>query len=113
MKIRHWMCLATITAALPFVSLACSSKANEEVVTPPKASENEKLVAYKVTGMTCSGCEAHIRTELAKLPNVTKAVASHKEQKAWIVVKGEEPSRDEVEKAIKAAGDNYKLGDKS
>lgn len=113
MKIRHWMCLLGMAAALPFVSLACSKESNGgDVVEPPKVSSpDEKLVTYTVTGMTCSGCEGHIRDELGKLPNVTKVVASHKKEKAWLIVKGDAPSKDAVEKAIKAAGEDYKLVD--
>ncbi|MCB9854419.1 MAG: heavy-metal-associated domain-containing protein [Phycisphaerales bacterium] len=110
MKIRSWICLLGISAALPFVGLACSKESTGDVVEPPKVSSpDEKLVTYTVTGMTCSGCEGHIRDELGKLPNVTKVVASHTKEKAWMIVKGEAPSKEAVEKAIKAAGENYKL----
>lgn len=112
MKLRFWICLLAMAVALPVTGVACSSEGKRDVVEPPKVSSpDEKLVTYTVTGMTCEGCEGHVRTELAKLPNVTKAVASHKEKKAWMIVKGDAPSRDAVEKAIKAAGDTYALGD--
>ncbi|MCA9257477.1 MAG: heavy-metal-associated domain-containing protein [Phycisphaerales bacterium] len=110
MKIRHWFCL-TLIAAAPFAGFACSKDSPaEEVIEPPKVSSpDEKLVTYKVTGMTCESCEGHIRKELGKLPNVTKVVASHAQEKAWMIVKGDAPSKDAVEKAIKAAGPQYKV----
>lgn len=114
MTIRKSICMLTLMALLPIAGMACSSDAASEPVEPPKVSSpDETLVTYTVTGMTCSSCEGHVQEQLAKLPNVQKVVASHKDKKAWMIVKGDAPSKDDVEKAIKAAGANYKLGEQS
>ena len=39
---------------------------------------------YKVTGMTCSGCEAKVKSSLLKLPHVTDVQVSKQDQAATI-----------------------------
>ena len=39
---------------------------------------------YKVTGMTCGGCEASVKKKLEALPQVTEAIASRESQTATV-----------------------------
>ncbi len=105
---RRFIHAIAMIAMIPMFQAACSS---HDVEPPKVSSPDETLVTYTVKGMTCEGCEGHIREELGKLPNVTQVVASHKAEKAWMIVKGELPSKDAVQIAIRAAGENYTLED--
>ncbi len=101
-------CAAACLCAAIFLA-GCS---REATVEPPTASApDEQVVAYKVTGMTCSGCEGHIRDELGKLPNVREVRASHQKERVWLVVSGKAPSSEDVRDAVKKAGDQYELAD--
>ncbi len=41
---------------------------------------------YKITGMTCSGCEAKVKTDLSKVENVTKVEVSKDDNEAIITM---------------------------
>jgi len=95
--------LAILAAGV--AAFACSKE-----VEPPKVNgPNEKLVSYKVTGMTCSGCETSLDKALVKLPNVREARASHKKERVWLVVTGTGPSDADVRDAVKKVGDQYEV----
>lgn|GEM_PF-2536779 len=92
----------------------CSSDKPESEVTPPVATgPNEKVVSFKVTGMTCSNCEGHISNKLASLDNVKEARASRKKEMVWLLVDGDAPAEDAVAAAVeevaKKQGGKYKL----
>ncbi len=92
----------------------CSSDKPEAEVTPPTATgPNEKVVSFKVTGMTCSNCEGHINEKLASLDNVKVARASRKKDLVWLLVDGDAPTEDTVAAAVdevaKEQGGKYQL----
>lgn len=97
-----------------FLFTGCSSDKPEAEVTPPVATgPNEKVVSFKVTGMTCSNCEGHISDKLASLDNVKEARASRKKEMVWLLVEGDAPADDAVAAAVdevaKKQGGKYKL----
>ena len=113
---RYVRLIAACALALSLSLSGCSSDKSAAEVTPPVATAaNEKVVSFKVTGMTCSNCEGHINTKLATLGNVKEVRASAKKEMVWLLVEGDAPTKDAVataiEEAAEAQGGKYKLVD--
>ncbi len=71
------------------------------------AFSNLSTFEYRVTGMTCTGCESHVNTAVKKLAGVESVAASYKEEKAVVKFDPAKTSKEEIEKAISSTG--YKV----
>lgn len=58
---------------------------------------------FKVEGMMCPHCEAHVKEALEKIDGVTKATASHEKKQVEVEFSKDVPTS-EIEKAIISAG---------
>jgi len=92
--------LAGCLLSVGLLMSGCSSGKSAEVTPPQATGPNEKVVSFKVTGMTCSNCEGHVNKKLASLDNVKEARASHKKEIVWLLVEGDAPAEDAVAAAV-------------
>jgi len=63
---------------------------------------------YQLTGMTCSSCEAKVKSSLLTLPNITSVEVS-KDSKSAIIGMEKHIALNILQEALKAAGDKYQI----
>lgn len=63
---------------------------------------------YEITGMTCTGCEAKVKSALLSVPDVTSVELSHETNSATISMEGHVPLA-ALQKAVHEAGSKYNL----
>ena len=68
--------------------------------TQTKPAEATKVITMKVTGMTCSGCEAAVKIAAKQVDGVTDAKASYAKGTAEIAYDSTKTSPDAIAKAI-------------
>ncbi len=71
------------------------------IVTP--TAEIQK-VEFTIKGMTCSGCEHHVKTEISKLKGIVEVVVSYAKGNAIVRFDSKLTSIEEIEKAINSTG---------
>lgn len=98
---------AGVMLAFPYYShiFYSSTETNKEIVYVEQS--NVKEIRVTIEGMTCSGCEAHIESEVNKLDGILKVDADY--QAANTIVKYDETKVDlqKIESAILSTG--YKI----
>jgi mercuric ion transport protein len=108
---RMFLVLVTFFAGLmlafPYYSQIFYPNPNKEVVYVSELNINE--IEYNIKGMTCTGCEVHIESEINKLDGIIEVKADY--QNANTVVKFDRTkiSSDKVKEAILSTG--YKIVD--
>lgn len=71
------------------------------IISP--TSEIQK-VEFTIKGMTCSGCEHHIKTEISKLKGIVEVVVSYEKGNAIVKFDNKQTNIEEIEKAINSTG---------
>jgi copper chaperone CopZ len=61
-------------------------------------------VEFTIKGMTCSGCEHHVKTEIGKLKGIAEVVVSYEKGNAIVRFDNKQTSIKEIEKAINSTG---------
>lgn len=61
-------------------------------------------VEFTIKGMTCSGCEHHVKTEISKLKGIVEVVVSYEKGNAIVKFDNKQTSITEIEKAINSTG---------
>jgi len=74
---------------------------SKTIVTP--TSELHK-VEFTIKGMTCSGCEHHVKTEINKLKGIVEVVVSYDKGNAVVKFDSKQTNIEEIEKAINSTG---------
>lgn len=69
-----------------------------------------KKIEIPIKGMHCKSCTVLIAAELNKIPGVSDASVDLKTSTATIKYSDYEPARAELDRAVKAAGNDYSLG---
>lgn len=78
-----------------------SKTENKAIIT--QTSEIQK-VEFTITGMTCSGCEHHVKTEISKLKGIVEFVVSYEKGNAIVKFDNKQTNIQEIEKAINSTG---------
>lgn len=65
---------------------------------------------FKITGMTCTGCEEHVKYEIAKLPGISTLEVSHENGNAIVAFDKTQTNIDSIAVAINLTG--YKVKSK-
>jgi mercuric ion transport protein len=111
MNSKTFLLLVTLFAGLmlafPWYSHLVYPNSNKEVVYVSES--NSKRVIYNIQGMTCTGCEIHIETEVNKLDGIIEVKANYDKGTTLVIYDKTKLSTKEIEEAIKNTG--YKIID--
>lgn len=88
--------------AFPYYADIFYPNAEKTSVTADKG--DIKTTEFKISGMTCAGCEGHLEHEVNKLEGVLSSKASYEKGYAIIEFDGSQLSETEIEQAINATG---------
>jgi copper chaperone CopZ len=99
---------AIVMLAFPSYAHVFYPKAEKQIVVFEKS--NIEAVEFKISGMTCTGCEEHVTHEVNKLSGVVKSTASYENGNAIIEFDNSKTDIMEIETAINRTG--YSVTDK-
>lgn len=99
---------AIVLLAFPYYSSMFYLNSEKHIVVVDKS--NIKTTEYKISGMTCASCEAHVNHEVNKLNGIVNSKTSYENGNAIIEYDKTKTNEAEIEKAINATG--YKVTDK-
>lgn len=109
MNSKTFMFLVTVFAgcmiAFPYYSHIFYGQTNTNVAIVDQSSIEE--IEYSIKGMTCSGCEAHIESEVFKLGGILSVDASYADANTVVKYDMAKVSQSEIEEAILKTG--YKI----
>jgi copper chaperone CopZ len=91
--------ILVLTAAI-LISGVATTMAVRAQATQTKPAEATKVCTMKVTGMTCSGCEAAVKIAAKQIDGVKDAKASHAKGTAEVTYDSAKTSPDAIAKAI-------------
>ncbi|GGD47950.1 hypothetical protein GCM10011514_09960 [Emticicia aquatilis] len=75
-------------------------------VTINQAVKSQKI-EFIISGMTCTGCEVHVKSEISKLKGIIIAQVSYEKGKAFVEFDNKKTNIKEITKAINSTG--YKV----
>lgn len=93
---------AALMLAFPYYSHIFYPKTESNVIVVN--SNNVQEVNFEISGMTCQGCEEHIKNAVAQLPGFIEATADHTTGKATVKFDKTKTSLEDVVKAINVTG---------
>ena len=99
---------AIVMLAFPYYSSMLYPKTEKQIIIVDKS--NIKTIEYKISGMTCASCEAHVNHEVNKLNGIVNSKTSYENGNAIIEFDETKTNELEIEKAINATG--YKVTNK-
>lgn len=94
-----------VMLAFPYYSGIFYPNTAKQIIVVDKS--DIKTTEFKISGMTCASCEAHVDHEVNKLDGIVNAKASYENGNAVIEYDRTKTSETEIESAIKATG--YKV----
>lgn len=97
--------LAALLLAFPYYAHIFYPKTESKAVIIE--SGNIAEANFNIEGMTCTGCEEHIKHAVAQLPGYIEATANYKEERATVKFDKSKTNADEVIAAINETG--YKV----
>jgi copper chaperone CopZ len=65
---------------------------------------SEQVAYVNIKGMTCSGCELHVRQQVTKLPGVSEVKVSYQKGQAVVTYDSQKTSLPQIHKAIASTG---------
>ncbi|MEX0995596.1 MAG: mercuric transport protein MerTP [Flavobacteriaceae bacterium] len=101
---------AAVSIAFPYYSQIFFPTNDIKEIVIVNASDVQ-TVTFDVKGMTCTGCEAHVSSEVNKLPGIVKVDANYEEATAKVQFDQSKVSLLQIEEAINSTG--YKVVDKN
>ena len=106
---KKFLILVTLFAGLmlafPYYSKMFYPNTNREVVYVTES--NTDKVEYNIKGMTCTGCEVHIESEVNKLDGIIEVKANHEKGNTTVTYDKTKVSLKEIEDAVGKTG--YKI----
>jgi len=96
---------AGLMLAFPYYSQIFYSNTSKEVVYVKESKISE--VEYNIKGMTCTGCEVHIESEVNKLEGIIEVKANHEKGNTIVKYDKTKVTNNEIEDAVKKTG--YKI----
>ncbi len=91
--------------AFPYYAQIFYTNTKKEVVYVEQSNVHE--IYYKIEGMTCLGCEAHIENEVYQLEGIIEVKANHDKANTMIKYDKTKVTSEEIEEAILKTG--YKI----
>ena len=106
---KKFLLLVTLFAALmlafPYYTQIFYPNTNREVVYASESDINK--VEYSIKGMTCTGCEVHIESEVNKLDGIIEVKANHEKGNTIVKYDKTKVTNKEIEDAVEKTG--YKI----
>jgi copper chaperone CopZ len=99
---------AIVMLAFPYYSGIFYPSTEKQIIVVNKS--DIKTTEFKISGMTCTGCEEHLNHEVNKLNGIVNSKASYENGNAIIEFDSTKTNETEIEKAIYSTG--YKVTDK-
>jgi copper chaperone CopZ len=99
---------AIVMLAFPYYSGIFYTNTEKQIIVVDKS--DIKTTEFKIDGMTCASCEAHVNHEVNKLNGIVNSKASYEKGNAIIEFDKTKTDEIEIEKAINSTG--YKVTDK-
>jgi len=100
---------AMVMLAFPYYSSVFYPNVEKEIVIVNQS--DIKTTEFKISGMTCAGCEEHVNHEVNKLSGIVSSKASYESGNAIIEFDKSKTNESEIEKAINSTG--YTVTDKN
>ncbi|KAB2807689.1 mercuric transport protein MerTP [Phaeocystidibacter luteus] len=92
---------ALLMMAFPYYS---TSFYPEPTISPAQTAQNESSYEINISGMTCSGCEEHVKMEVGSLPGISGLEVSYEKGSALVSFDKELTNLEEVKEAVKKTG---------
>mgnify|MGYP001824958558 CR=1 FL=1 len=99
---------AIVMLAFPYYSGIFYPNTEKQVIVVDKS--DIKTTEFKISGMTCASCEAHVNHEVKKLNGIVNSKVSYENGNAIVEFDKTKTNETEIEKAINSTG--YKVTDK-
>lgn len=102
--------IAVLLLTFPYYSHVFYSKSQTQIVIEDK--NNLVQINFDINGMTCTGCEEHIKNAVADMDGVTEATANYETGQATVKFDKSKTSLEKVTNAINETGyvvTKYKL----
>ena len=99
---------AGLMLAFPLYAHIFYPNTEKQVIVVDKS--NIQTVEFSISGMTCAGCEEHVKHEVNKLSGIIKSTASHENGNAIVEFDNSKINIAEIESAISVTG--YTVTDK-
>lgn len=96
--------LAILMLSFPQYALVFYPKVGEKIVIVEKA--NIQTFEFKISGMTCAGCEEHVNQEVNKLAGILKSDVSYENGNALVQFDNSKTTANQIETAINSTGYN-------
>lgn len=100
--------LTIVMLAFPSYSGIFYPKTEKQIIVVNRT--DIKTIEFKISGMTCAGCEEHVNYKVNKLHGIISSKTSYKNGNAIIEFDSTKTHETEIEKAILSTG--YKITDK-
>ena len=94
--------MTVLLLSFPSYAYIFFPKTESKVIVTP-TSEIQK-VEFTIKGMTCSGCEHHVKSEISKLKGILEVVVSYDKGNAVVKFDSKKTNIQEIEKAINSTG---------
>jgi mercuric ion transport protein len=96
---------AVIMLAFPAYSGVFFPTTEKQIIVLDKS--NIETVEFKISGMTCTGCEHHVKTEINKLKGIVETKVSYEKGNAIVKFDNTKTKYVDIKKAINSTG--YKV----
>jgi mercuric ion transport protein len=96
---------ALLLLAFPYYTQLFYPNITKEVVYVSASNINK--VEYRIKGMTCTGCEVHIESEVHKLDGIIEVKATHEKGNTIVSYDNTKVTNTEIEAAVRKTG--YKI----
>lgn len=108
MQTKKFLSLVTLAAVLLMTFPSYSGLVYQQKPEAQRPISKADQTAYiKIKGMTCDGCEHHVKQEVNKLKGIRQVQVSYKNGNATIQYDSKKTSLAEIKKAVDATG--YKV----
>lgn len=106
---KSFLLIITIVSALMIAFPAYSriffpQNVKEQVEIQPSKTQT---IEYGIKGMTCAGCEEHVKAEVNKLPGIAQLTVSYEKRNAIVVFDPSKTTANAIHEAINKTG--YKV----
>ena len=108
MQTKKFLSLVTLASVLLITFPSYSGliyQQKQEAQQP--VSKTDQTAYIKIKGMTCEGCEHHVKQEVSKLKGIQQVQVSYKNGNATVKYDSKKTSLAEIKKAVDATG--YKV----